>query len=177
MSNSTIMRHGSHLMSLASLAALVVCLLWGAAMLHILANPETANLASIHPFGALTQQAIHASSVAPGQYFIALLPPLFAVLLPCLALRRLGATLGRGILLAPELAQRLRHLGWALSFSALLSLLVGPLVNGLLTHGQAVSVGITTTVFIEIVGALLAFSMARVVDEALRLEQENRSFL
>lgn len=177
MPDPIIARHGHRLMSLASLAAFVACMLWLVALGPMLFHPGSTNLSNLQPFGVRIHAVIQTGSVSAGQYLIALLPPLFAVLLPCIALRRVGATLRRGVLLAPELADRLRQLGWALGFSVVLSVLIGPVLAGRLSHGQFVAVGLTTTAFIEIVGALLALSMARVVSEAVRVEHENRSFL
>lgn len=185
MIKNRLQRYGYHLMSLASIAQLVVVGTW---LLHLFLLAEAtgalgeARAASahlpVHFFGATVTQYAPAVDAAPfGWIALALLPSLLASWWPWLQLRRFGKALYRSAPLSAPLADSLQWLGYAFAGSAVLTIIVTPLAAAILAAGATISLDLSGAFFIQLVAAICAFSMALVVREAVRVGDENKTFV
>lgn len=181
MSKSRIARHGHQLMSLASIAMFAISATWlfGVIQLLMAAEHQPAQHV-IQVFGARIDDVSALALEAGSDIWwaaLTLLSVLLATVWPWASLRRLGAALYRHPPVSTMVASRLQQLGYALAGSAVLTVLITPLLSGLLSHGKVVTAGLSSTFFILTVAATCAFTMALIMREAVRLAEENQSFV
>lgn len=178
-------RYGRRLMTLASIAQFVTVLGW---IYHVLLLAEltgaigtkAASWAALplHFFGASIQQLPSVSQgTSFGLYVGVLLPSLVASWWPWFQLRRFGKAFYRHPPLSPAVAHSLQWLGYSLASSAALTFIVTPLATDILTNQQIVSVNVSSLLYVQVVAAICAFSMALIVREAVRISDENKGFV
>jgi hypothetical protein len=177
MHGNRISRHAYNLMSMASIAVFAIVCTWAFGVMQLLMAADHRPVHNvITMFGARIDDVaalVHEDGGHPWR----MLPALIAATWPWASLRRLGAALYRHPAVSNAVARRLQGLGYALTGSAVLIVVVTPAISGLLSHGKVVSVGLSTTFFIQVVAASCAFTMALIMREAIRLAEENQSFV
>lgn len=155
-------------------------------ILYFIVDPEPA-LHLFGPRGILGPSAPHIDAQGnPGAarlgLFLALLPALILFLLTARGIFQLFRRFGQGIILDAENARQLGNIGWFLFASAEVAILTRTLVALALSWNnppgqRQLVVSISLNDFMLLLFGLFVLAFAKVIAEAARIAEENRSFV